>query len=58
MSFLSWLQRLFTPPSTGDPELDAEAPTFQWNQNARIVLAVVVVILSALVVSWILSSGV
>lgn len=55
MSFLSWLQRLFTPPSTGDPELDAETPTFQWNQNARIVLAVVVVILSALVVSWILS---
>lgn len=55
MSFFSWLQRIFTPPSTGDPELDEQSPSFEWNQNARIMLAIVVVILSAFVVYWILS---
>ncbi|MFT4301804.1 MAG: hypothetical protein QM579_08630 [Desulfovibrio sp.] len=55
MSFFSWLQRIFTPPSTGDPDLDIEPSSFQWNQNARIVLAIIVVILSAFVVYRILS---
>ena len=55
MSFFSWLQRIFTPPSTGDPDLDEESVNFQWNQNARIVLASIIVILSAFGVYWILS---
>ena len=55
MSFFSWIQSLFTPPSTGDPELDDTRPSFEWNQNARIVLAIIVVIISAFVVFWILS---
>lgn len=54
MSFSSWLQRLFTFPSAGDPE-DEEHESLEWNQNARIVLAIIVVFLSALVVYWILS---
>ena len=55
MSFFSWMQSLFTPPSTGDPDLDDPHPGFEWNQNARIMLAIIVVILSAFVVFWILS---
>ncbi len=55
MSFSSWLQRIFSPPSTGDLDLDEESINFQWNQNARIVLAIIIVILSAFVVYWILS---
>ena len=55
MSFFSWIQSIFTPPSTGDPDLDDTRPGFEWNQNARIVLAIIVVIISAFVVFWILS---
>ena len=55
MSFFSWLQRIFSSPSTGDLDLDEESVNFQWNQNARIVLAIIIVILSAFVVYWILS---
>lgn len=53
--FLSWLQNIFTPPSTGDPDLDDTRPGFEWNQNVRIVLAMIIVIISAFVVFWILS---
>ena len=55
MSFFSWMQNLFTPPSTGDPDLDDTRPGFEWNQNVRIVLAMIIVIISAFVVFWILS---
>ncbi len=55
MSFFSRLQGLFTPPSTGDPDLDDPRPGFEWNQNVRILLAILVVIISAFVVYWILS---
>ena len=55
MSFLSWLQNIFTPPSTGDLDLDDTRPGFEWNQNVRIVLAMIIVIISAFVVFWILS---
>ena len=55
MSLFSWLQRIFAPPSTDATDLDVEVSGFQWNQNARIVLAIIVVILSAFVVYWILS---
>ena len=50
MSFTSWLQRMFSPPSTGDPDLEDEISGFEWNQNVRIVLAILVVFISALVV--------
>lgn len=57
MSFSSWLQRIFSPPSTSvnEAEPDDETSGFEWNQNARIVLAIIVVVLSAVVVYWILS---
>ena len=55
MSFLSWLQRIFTPPSTGGHDLDSESQGLQWNQNVRIVLAIIIVIISAFVVYRILS---
>lgn len=55
MSFLSWLQRVFTPPSTGGHDLDSGGQGFQWNQNVRIVLAIIIVIISAFVVYRILS---
>ena len=49
------MQSLFTPPSTGDPDLDDPRPSFEWNQNARVMLAIIVVIISAFVVFWIRS---
>ena len=55
MSFLSWLQRVFTPPSTGGHHLDSGGQGLQWNQNVRIVLAIIIVIISAFVVYRILS---
>ncbi len=57
MSFSSWLQRIFSPPSTSvsDAELDDGIPGFEWNQNARIVLAIIIVFISALIIYWILS---
>ena len=57
MSFTSWLQRIFSPPSTsgGDAALEDDTSGFEWNQNVRIVLALIVVFLSALVVWWIVS---
>ena len=55
MSYTSWLQRMFSPPSTGDPDLEDEISGFEWNQNVRIVLAILVVFISALVVWWIVS---
>lgn len=55
MSFLSWLQRIFTPPSAGGHDLDSGGQGLQWNQNVRIVLAIIIVILSAFVVYRILS---
>ena len=42
-------------PSTGDPDLEDEISGFEWNQNVRIVLAILVVFISALVVWWIVS---
>ena len=41
------------PP--GDPDLEDEISGFEWNQNVRIVLAILVVFISALVVWWIVS---
>ena len=55
MSFLAPLQRLFTLPSVkGDP-LDEDDAPYQWNQHARIVLAILIVLVSAGIVAWIIS---
>ena len=60
MSFLSWLERLFVParPSEEDGaqgmvELEPQHSPFEWNQNMRIVTAIVVTFISACVMWWI-----
>ena len=59
MSFLSWLERLFVPsrPSENEPEgtvdLEPQHSPFEWNQNMRIVTAIVVTFISACVMWWI-----
>ena len=57
MSFTSWLQRIFNPSfiSGGAADLEDDTSGFEWKQNLRIVLAQIVVFLSALVVWWIVS---
>lgn len=57
MSFTSWMQRIFSPPTTsgGDAALEDETSGFEWNQNVRIVLALLVVFLSALALWWIVA---
>lgn len=61
MSFLSWLERLFVPapPSEngaeGMVELEPPHSPFEWNQNMRIVTAIVVTFLSACVMWWIVA---
>jgi hypothetical protein len=56
MSIFSKIYEIFTlPTSRGDAGQDGDGLSFFWNQNVRIVLAVVVVVLSAFVVYWILA---
>jgi hypothetical protein len=56
MSIFSKIYQIFTlPTSHGDTGQDGEGLSFSWNQNVRIVLAIVIVFLSAFVVYWILT---
>lgn len=61
MSFLTWLERLFVPSpppeneAEGTLELEPQHSPFEWNQNTRIVTAIVVTILSAFVMWWIVA---
>lgn len=55
MSFKSKLQALFKAPSTDGENLEDEDAPFEWNQHARTMLAVVIVIFSAFILYWILS---
>lgn len=61
MSFLSWLERLFVPTSpiehdNGDAvQIEPQQSPFEWNQNMRIVTAIVVTFLSAFVMWWIVA---
>lgn len=55
MSLRRILRKLFTAPRTDGMDMEGQESGVVWNQHARIMLAVVVVILSALVVAWILS---
>ena len=57
MSFSSWLQRLwntFSPPDADD-DLEEEHAGFEWGQNARLGMAIVVVFVSALMMWWIIA---
>ena len=57
MSFSSWLQRLcntFVPPDADD-DPDGENAGFEWGQNVRLGMAIVVVFVSALVMWWIIA---
>ena len=51
MSHFSWLQNLVSPPLDDDPERDA---SYEWDQNARVILAIIVMIMAAIVMDWIL----
>lgn len=55
-AMFSLLSRLFSQPKDSDDD-DAEEDVsyFDWSQNARIVMAIVVVFLSAMVVWWLMS---
>lgn len=59
MSPLLWLQRLFVPQDEPDdpnsiPDLEDEQP-FVFSQHFRIVLAIFVTFISALVIWWIMA---
>ncbi|MBQ9451720.1 MAG: hypothetical protein IJU65_00275 [Desulfovibrio sp.] len=54
MSFKSILQGLFKAPTSADDAFQDDNDDFEWNQHARIMLAVLIVILSAFVLYWIL----
>lgn len=55
MPLTSVLQKLFRLPSVEAVEGEDEHGGFEWNQHARIMLAVVIVIISAFVVYWLLA---
>lgn len=55
MSFKSKLQALFRAPSADGDDFEEQNADFEWNQHARIMLAVLIVILSAFVIYWILA---
>ena len=57
---LLWIQRLFAPkPENDENGLTGPAPEeqtpFTWNQHLRIILAIVVMIISAMVMWWIVA---
>ena len=60
MSPLAWIQRLFVPRHQDDqlsidgiPDLEDDSP-FVFTQHMRIVLAILVTFLSAMVIWWIM----
>lgn len=60
MSLLLWLQRIFVPAPQSDEETenpcpDEPQPLFTWNQHFRILLAILVVFVSAIAIWWILA---
>lgn len=54
-SFMSWLVRLISPAQTGNLEQGDTDDDIVWNQNARTVLAILIVIVSAFIIYWIMS---
>lgn len=59
MSLLLWLQRLFVPAPEKEEEeensfTEESAPVFSGNQHIRILLAILVVFVSAIAIWWIL----
>ena len=54
-SFMSWLVRLISPAHTGNLEQGDTDDDIVWDQNARTVLAILIVIVSAFIIYWIMS---
>ena len=54
-SFMSWLVRLISPAQTGNLEQGDTDDDIVWDQNARTVLAILIVIVSAFIIYWIMS---
>lgn len=54
-SFMSWLVRLISPAQTGNLEQGDSDDDIVWDQNARTVLAILIVIVSAFIIYWIMS---
>ncbi len=54
-SFMSWLVRLISPAQTGNREQVDTDDDIVWDQNARTVLAIFIVIVSAFIIYWIMS---
>ena len=54
-SFMSWLVRLISPTQTGDLEQGGTDDEIVWDQSARTVLAILIVIVSAFIIYWIMS---
>ncbi len=59
MSMLLWLQRLFVPAPSAEEEaentiIEEKHSFFEWNQHIRILLAMLVVFISAIALWWIL----
>ena len=54
-SFMSWLVRLISPTQTGNLEQGNTDDDIVWDQNARTVLAILIVIVSAFIIYWIMS---
>lgn len=54
-SFMSWLVRLISPTQTGDLQQGGTDDDIVWDQNARTVLAILIVIVSAFIIYWIMS---
>ena len=48
MSLFSWLQNIVSPPLDDDPESDA---SYEWDQNARIILAIIVMIMARIILA-------
>ena len=54
-SFMSWLVRLISPAQTGNLEQGDTDDDIVWDQNARTVLAILIVIVSAFIIYWTMS---
>lgn len=57
MSVRDWLRRIFVPEMPADDglSLGEQRPLFEWNQNMRIVTAIAVTFVSALIMWWIVA---
>jgi len=57
MALSNWFQRLFNTISPPDDteDMDGDAPAFEFGQNLRMALALILVVVSACVTWWIMT---